>query len=206
MHGLINRSVQSFVRDTYGASAWSAVVASIECAVDDFEAMQLYDDQITYDLVAAVAAHLGRPADTVLEDLGTYLVSHPNMQAVRRLLRFGGDTFREFLLTLDDLRDRARAAVRHLELPAMELKDHDDDRFTVTVSGDLKGFGHVMVGVLRAMADDYGALALLDLIGHQNDGDIIEIQLLDTEFAEGNSFSLALAEADQMLLEQEKKA
>ncbi len=60
----------------------------------------------------------------LLEDLGTYLVSHPNVQGLRRLLRFGGAGFIDFLHSLDELHDRARLAVPDLDLPQLELRDH----------------------------------------------------------------------------------
>ena len=55
----------------------------------------------------------------------------------------------------------------------------------------MAGFGHVVMGLLRAMADDYGALALLEHKGTRGDTEILEIQLLDTAFAEGREFELA---------------
>ncbi len=47
-----------------------------------------------------------------------------------------------------------------------------------------------MVGVLRAMADDYGALALLDYRGRKDEVETISVELLDMRFAEGRHFEL----------------
>ena len=54
---------------------------------------------------------LGRPVAGMMEDLGTYLIMNPSFPAVRRLLRFSGVTFLDFLHSLDDLPDRVRLAV-----------------------------------------------------------------------------------------------
>jgi hypothetical protein len=127
--------------------------------------------------------------------LGTYLVSHKNVEALRRLLRFGGVTFEEFLHSLDDLPDRARLAVSDLELPKLELREHAPGMYSLNCSSDLQvfgaNFGHVMVGLLRAMADDYGALVLLEHQGGQLGSETISINLLESSFAEGRSFLLA---------------
>ncbi|OIQ76146.1 hypothetical protein GALL_421740 [mine drainage metagenome] len=48
-----------------------------------------------------------------------------------------------------------------------------------------------MVGVLRAMADDYGALVLLDYDGSDVAVETITINLLEHRFAAGRRFSLA---------------
>lgn len=190
MHGLINKSIQSFVRDTYGAEAWAAVAADANLGFDSFEAMLSYEGEQTDAILNAGATHLGKTVEELLEDLGTYLVSHPNVQSLRRLLRFGGDSFVEFLHSLDELHDRAKLAVNDLEVPQLELRDHGGGRFTLLVIHDRAGFGHVIVGVLRAMADDYGALAMLDHQGRRDRVDTVQIELLESSFAAGRDFEL----------------
>ena len=90
MHGLLNRSIQSFVVDTYGRSAWVDATLLADTGFEDFEALLPYDDDLTSRLLEAIAARLEKPIETVLEDLGTYLVSYPRLEPLRRLLRFGG--------------------------------------------------------------------------------------------------------------------
>lgn len=189
MHGLINRSIECFMRDTYGAPAWRDVVSRAGLAHDGFEPMLHYDDAITRDVLDGMAAALGRPVQAVLEDLGTYLVTHPNTQAIRRLLRFGGDTFADFLLSLDDLPERARLAVPDLEFPALELEERGAGDFRLWVTGEHPEFVWMLCGALRALADDYGALVLMDG-SESRDGGHIDLHLAALSFTEGNAFSL----------------
>jgi len=193
MHGLINRSIQSFLRDTYGAQVWLRVAQLARLNPDGFEAMLHYDDRVTVHLIAAASQVLSRPQDTILEDLGTYLVSHPNLQALRRLLRFGGVTFRDFLHSMEDLPDRGRLALPDLDLPALTLTETGGDSFVLTCRGPLPGAGHVVVGLLRAMADDYGALVLIEHQGTEPESgaERIAIQLTDARFSAGRRFDLA---------------
>ena len=44
MLGLINRSYQYFLIDTFGADAWDAVAGELRLPVSGFEAMLSYDD------------------------------------------------------------------------------------------------------------------------------------------------------------------
>lgn len=156
----------------------------------EFEAMLTYDAKLTAQVLDAMCAELGRPQREVLEDLGTYLVSNPNTEALRRLLRFGGVNYVDFLHSLDDLPDRARLAVSDLDLPPLELDEHAQNEFTLTCHPGLPGFEHVMIGVLRAMADDYGALAMLEHSGSRGKAEVISITLIESAFAEGRSFEL----------------
>ncbi|SNS48515.1 heme NO-binding domain-containing protein [Tropicimonas sediminicola] len=191
MHGLINRSIQCFVRDTYGVERWLSIAKAVGIGPEGFEAMLVYEDALGNALLREVVLQLDKPEEMVLEDVGTYLVSHQNTEAIRRLLRFGGETFADFLHSLDDLPDRAKLAVADLELPELELTDEDETNFTLHVRGVHPGFAFVLVGVLRTMADDYGALVLLDQKCLGDGNMAITIGVLDSSFAEGRCFSLA---------------
>lgn len=192
MHGLFNRSVQCFIRDTYGTSNWSAVAREARLEDGGYEPMLTAVPGLTSVLIDACHQVLGHPRETILEDLGTYLVSHGNMTVVRRLLRFGGVDYLEFLHSLRDLRNRARLAVDDLDLPAMDLSEQGDGEYRLTCSVPMPGIGHVIMGMLRAMADDYGALVFLDHLGTVDGAEVVSIQLLDESHAVGKPFALAL--------------
>ena len=191
MHGLALRAVQLFVIDCYGPDKWTAVCLTADLHVHEFESMLEYDDQLTENLCVGLEEVLERPLQELFEDLGTYLASHPNVEALRRLLRFGGVTFPEFLHSLDDLPDRARLAVAEMELPKLETREHSSCHFSLTCQGKIPGFGHVMVGILRTMADDYGALVFVEHRGASQGTEILAITLLEATYAEGRSFDLA---------------
>jgi len=193
MHGLVNRAIQCFVRDTYGAETWEALARRGDLPLAGFEAMFVYDDAVTERALAAAVDVLGRPRDGVLEDLGTYLVSHPNVEPLRRLLRFGGESFAEFVESLDELPRRAALALPELALPAMEVVPVDETggEMRICCCGPRAGFGHVLVGMLRTLADDYGALVLLDHEGRDGDAEWIRVTIMSGSFSKGRPFRLA---------------
>ena len=99
----------------------------------------------------------------------------------------------DFLNSLDELPARVRLAVPDLPMPQIELQEEGTERVRVVVrprSGTEGLFGHVFSGLLRAMADDYGALVFLDLNPGEDGIDIIDVCLLDVDFAEARDFEL----------------
>jgi heme-NO-binding protein len=190
MHGLINRTIQSFTCHTYGHARWLAVTKAAGLDFSDFEAMLIYDEDQSRQVLAALCAELDRDETDVLEDLGTFLVSNPNVESLRRLLRFGGVNYTEFLHSLDDLPDRVRLAVSDLNLPALELREHTVGQFSLTCYAGLQGFGSVMLGVLRAMADDYGALVVLEHHGGTKGIEVINITVIESAWTKGRTFDL----------------
>lgn len=188
MHGLMIKAIQCFLQDTYGSEKWDTITQVARLTVTDFDAMQSYDDALARDVLVAASDVLGKTSDVILEDVGTYLVSHPNVEPLRRLLRFGGVSFIDFLMSLDELPDRTRLAVPDLKLPTLELEDLSDGQFLLNISGPPKGFGYVMMGILRAMADDYGALAMLSYEEPRDGQASIAITVHEAAFAQGRAF------------------
>jgi hypothetical protein len=194
MHGLINRAIQDFVRDSFGDATWAKVARQAGLEPPSFEPMLSYDDQITEQVIAASSGILSRRPSDVLEDIGHYLVTHERLAPLRRLLRFGGVDFVDFLHTLDDLPDWARLAVDDLILPPITLIEESPGAWRLELRGAPRGAGHAAVGMLRAMADDYGALALVTYRGWQDGREIIDIQALDMGHAAARDFRLAAGE------------
>jgi len=197
MHGLVNRSIQRFIVDSYGVEIWGEICREADFGFDNFEAMLTYDPTLTDAALAATCRRLKRNRTSLLEDMGTYMVSHPDLAPIRRLLRFGGDTFVEFLHSLDDLHDRAVMALPDLDFPQLELREHAPNSYSLIYRWNRHGFGTLVLGVMRAMADDYGVLALLghsSTLGEFGDVDTISIELVDTQFAEGRGFELGAAQ------------
>jgi len=191
MHGLINMAIQGYVRDTHGAMAWEQVTRRAGLGLNGFEAMLIYEDKLTEDVLQACTVVLGRARETILEDLGTFLVSSNGSDALRRLLRFGGVRFTDFLQTLEDTRGRGRLALPDLDLPVLDLYEISSSLYTLQCRFPIEGSGYVIVGLLRAMADDYGALVLLEHDGQSLEGEMIVIELLEMSYAKGRSFDLA---------------
>jgi len=211
MHGLISKAIQSFLSDSYGEALWEEVALRsglrLRLGPEGFEAMQFYDPALGEAVLAAASQLLATPRESLLEDLGTYLVSNDRLEPLRRLLRFGGVSFTDFLYSLDDLGGRTRLAVPELQLPELTLSEGGPGRFILTCHRCRAGFGHVMVGVLRALADDYGALAVLEHRGSrrraslgsrradQHFDEMIAIELHDPAYHAGRRFELAVPEA-----------
>jgi len=129
--------------------------------------MMVFDTPITIRIVACATEVLNLGLADFLQSLGTYLVSQATLQAVRRLLPFGVVDFVDFLFFLDDLHDRERLAVPDLFLPKLELRERTVNQFSLTIRSDLPDFGHVLIGLLTAMADNHGALVMLEYGGSQ---------------------------------------
>lgn len=193
MHGLVARTLQCFVQDTYGQDRWRSIADAARLDLPEFEAMLDYEAQLIGLVLSRAETELGKPRAAMLEDIGTYLMTHPNNERLRRLMRYGGEDFIDFLHSLEELPGRARLAVPDLDLPPLELTEAAPRRFTLVCrcSGPTsRGYSHVLAGVVRAMADDYGALILLELASGSDEEEVIEITVIETAYTKGRAFEL----------------
>ncbi|MCV2876644.1 heme NO-binding domain-containing protein [Rhodobacteraceae bacterium XHP0102] len=188
MQGFVNRAFQQYVQDMHGTAAWEEIRVVAGAPLDGFEAMLPCDAQSTRHLLDAMACHLNLSAEALWEDLGLYLITHPRMEAIRRLLRFGGRDFVEFIWSLADLHDRGRLALASLDLPRVHIQSemHGDMlRFDLAVTWVMEGGLCLILGALQAMADEYGTLAVIRV-----DKGRIVVECHDLGYGPGRSFAL----------------
>ena len=69
MHVLMNRSIECFIRDTYGATAWRDIAAAAGLEFDRFEALMTYDDALIYKVIDAAAAQLSKRSEEHTSEL-----------------------------------------------------------------------------------------------------------------------------------------
>lgn len=182
MHGLINRFIEEFLRARYGDALWREVAG--DCAADPrgFHSWRTQPKALTGQLVTRAAARIGVRLDDLAEDAGGWLAQ---CESIRRLLRFGGRDYGEFLASIDQLPGRAEMVVPGLGLPALSVVEDGPDRVRLRVIGGHRLWTCVLAGLLRQMADDFGALALIS-----RRGATVIVEVPEREFAEGRSFAL----------------
>ena len=95
------------------------------------------------------------------------------------------------ILSLDDLNDRVALALDILEMPMICVLPLSAEKIHVRVAPKWHGFSDVLVGLLRALADDYGALVFMDRLADTDQTECIEVILIDHHHSAGTSFDLA---------------
>lgn len=190
VHGVVNKALERFTIDTYGFGLWQKVVSACPHAVAFYEAMLCYPDQDSYALLNQLSRILNKPNADILEDMGTYLVVHRNQDGVRRLLRFGGVDFRDFLFSLNEFNARIDLIMPDLNLPQIGVVCGAKNQISIRLAPSWSEFIYLCIGILHAMADDYGALIRLAHFADTGSA-VIQITLVDDRFAVAQGFKLA---------------
>lgn len=194
MHGLICKSLEVFIRDQHGDNVWDRVVAASGAPVTRFESLRRYDDEMMQEVFVQVFKALNTTNTAVWEDLGHWLCVHPPLEPVRRLIRFSGTGFVDLLYSVGDFHDRTRIALPGLDVPRFRIEEPRPNEFEIHSTWHLEGSSAFLTGVLRAMADDYGALALIDAQGRRRENGLwletLSVRVFDATFQEPREFAL----------------
>lgn len=187
MQGLINRSFELFLRDCYGDRIWERVARQSKVDPRGFFLLQGTLDHITVTLIAEASKILRKPEGELVEDLGGWLTRR---ESIRRLLRFSGRDFSEFVESLGESPRRALMVMQTLKIPKITVTMLEAQSYEVFVDGDSDIWPMLLAGVLRGMADDYGALAVITI---QNR--VLRVDVAMTEFSLMRPFDLVPQQA-----------
>ncbi|WP_347266479.1 heme NO-binding domain-containing protein [Paracoccus sp. (in: a-proteobacteria)] len=182
MNSLTNSCIRQFLRSSYGDDLWSRVATAAGVRADALLAWTAQADATTAALLVHAARALGKKPGEILEDLGEWLT---RQEQLRRLLRFSGSTFDEFVISLQDLAGRINLVLPDLGLSALLVEKTSRNSFRIASAGRQRLAMRVIVGVLRGMADDYGTLAL---VSHR--GSDVDVGVALAGYADAKGFDL----------------
>ena len=90
MLGFINKAIENFAIDTYGKAFWNSFTRRHLNGEFTFEPLLEYEHALTFRLIDWLAESRSKTSADIMEDIGTFLVSQRNGEALRQLLRFEG--------------------------------------------------------------------------------------------------------------------
>lgn len=182
MHRLVRRSCEVFLRDTYGDVLWRDVAETVGLDSSGFSSVLALEESPSIMMIREASRMLGKPENDLLEDWGSWLAQ---LEPVRRLLRFSGRNFREFLQNLVELPDHAHMVIPDLGLPEMTVLSDGPENLRVILPRKQSEWSSAMAGIIRAMADDYGVLGLIWV--EENE---IHVMISDGAFSAARDFRL----------------
>lgn len=183
MHGLVNRSIEGFLRSSYGAEVWDSVARNAGVEPEGFLTWTPTSDEVTIAVLRATAIQLRKSVGECLEDIGAWLT---RQEEIRRLLRFSGSDYSEFLESLHEMPGRIALVIPDMMIPGLTVTCEGEGSYEIRPAWRWPGFLRVTAGVIRGMADDYGALALISV-----QGGCILVTVALNDFAAQRCFSLA---------------
>ena len=152
MYGLINSSLQSMIRETFGDDEWNRVLSASGVPEDSFLSMRSYDDAITYDLVGAASTVLGEPVDACLQMFGEWWVLETAAKSYGPLMEASGRDLVQFLRNMNALHDRITGTFVNYVPPEFSVESLEGNRHRIHYISTRQGLTPFVVGLLYGLA------------------------------------------------------
>ncbi len=154
MYGLVNRALQGLVTDIAGRESWLRI-SEAAASPQSFISMETYPDSISLSLVGAAAEELDITPGEFLTRLGRYWVTHTGQEGYGRMFDLWGADLRTFLINLDEMHERVKLTMPHLEPPSFSVQDEDARTMRLSYRSDRDGMAPMVIGILEGLASKF---------------------------------------------------
>lgn len=170
MYGLVNKALQDFITQEFGAEKWNTIRAKAGVKETNFISMQPYDDEITYKLAGAASNILGITLEQALEAFGKYWVTYTANEGYGDMLKMCGGNLKEFLVNLDGLHARIRLSFPHLRPPSLKCSDIAECSLRLHYYSDRPGLAPMVIGLVKGLGSRFDTEVEISLVIDKSNG------------------------------------
>uniref|UniRef100_A0A6P7F963 guanylate cyclase n=1 Tax=Diabrotica virgifera virgifera TaxID=50390 RepID=A0A6P7F963_DIAVI len=146
-----------------------------------FLVRQIYEDELTYNLIGAAVEVLKIPATTILELFGKTFFEFCQDSGYDKILQVLGATPRDFLTNLDALHDHLGTLYPGMKAPSFRCTERPEDGALILhYYSDRAGLEHIVIGIVKTVASRlHNTEVEVELIQTKDESD--HVQFLITE-------------------------
>lgn len=175
MYGIVNKAIEDLVTWNYGIEKWEAVKERCKIDIDFFISNEPYPDDITYKLVGAISEEMQIPAGEVLAALGEWWVLKTGKEKYGSLMEAGGNSLREFLISLPAFHSRIMLMYPKLTPPEFRITEMSDHSALVHYHSKRSGLQEFVRGLLTGLGKMYDTPVNIEVVSSRDSGSSHEI-------------------------------
>ncbi|KAM7362261.1 guanylate cyclase soluble subunit beta-1-like isoform 1-T3 [Cochliomyia hominivorax] len=170
MYGFVNYALELLVLKHFGEEIWEKIKKKAMVTMEgQFLVRQIYDDEITYNLIGAAVEILNIPADDILELFGKTFFEFCQDSGYDKILQVLGATPRDFLQNLDALHDHLGTLYPGMRAPSFRCTEKDGSLLLHYYS-ERPGLEHIVIGIVKAVASKlHGVDVEIEIIKRKGD-------------------------------------
>ncbi|XP_029710577.1 guanylate cyclase soluble subunit beta-1 isoform X1 [Aedes albopictus] len=180
MYGFVNYALELLVLKHFGNDIWEQIKKQAQVNMEgQFLVRQIYEDDITYNLIEAAVDILNIPAGDILELFGKTFFEFCQDSGYDKILQVLGATPRDFLQNLDALHDHLGTLYPGMRAPSFRCTE-TDGQLVLHYYSERPGLEHIVIGIVKAVASKlHGVDVEIKIIRRK--GDPIEVPASNPE-------------------------
>ncbi|XP_055851944.1 guanylate cyclase soluble subunit beta-1 isoform X1 [Episyrphus balteatus] len=170
MYGFVNYALELLVLKHFGESIWEQIKNKAMVSMEgQFLVRQIYDDEITYNIIGAAVEILNIPADDILELFGKTFFEFCQDSGYDKILQVLGATPRDFLQNLDALHDHLGTLYPGMRAPSFRCTEKDGT-LRLHYYSERPGLEHIVIGIVKAVASKlHGVEVEIEIVKRKGD-------------------------------------
>ncbi|VVD02331.1 unnamed protein product [Leptidea sinapis] len=202
MYGFVNYALELLVMKSHGVETWEKIKKKAEVAMEgSFLVRQIYEDEITYNLITAAVEVLQTPANEILELFGMTFFEFCQDSGYDKILQVLGATPRDFLQNLDGLHDHLGTLYPGMRSPSFRCTERPEDGALVLhYYSDRPGLEHIVIGIVKTVTSKlHNTEVQVEILKTKEECD--HVQFLITETSTGRVSKPEMTEIETLSIE-----
>lgn len=168
MYGLVNQAIKGLVVDGFGNDKWEDIKNRAGITLDYFVSDEIYDDSITFDLVAHSAEVLGVSQTYVLRAFGEYWIMKTGQEKYGHMMKAGGPDFIHFMLNLPNFHGRVMLIYPNIRPPEFIVEKIKQNELVVHYFSERNGLTEFLHGLIIGLAKMFNETIEIELIDQKH--------------------------------------
>ena len=175
MYGMVHKAARAMALEKFGTEFLDRVLERCGLGDEHFISSEIYDDETTLSLVAALSEESGLPTDELLTAFGQYWIKFATQSSYRQVMAMTGSSLDEFLANLDRMHAGIESAMPGARMPSFELVGNTGDSIDVIYRSSRAGLEPFVKGLMMGVLTYFGEKGDVEL-SPAEDGTLVRIR------------------------------
>ncbi|XP_065159270.1 guanylate cyclase soluble subunit beta-1 [Atheta coriaria] len=183
MYGFVNHALELLVIKSFGEEIWETIKKNAELQMEgQFLVRQIYEDELTYNLIGAAVEVLKIPATAILELFGKTFFEFCQDSGYDKILQVLGATPRDFLQNLDALHDHLGTLYPGMKAPSFRCTERPEDGALILhYYSDRPSLEYIVIGIVKAVASKlHGTEVEVEILKTKEECDHVQFLITET--------------------------
>ncbi len=177
MYGMIHTAAREMTQRDFGASVWGQVKEKSGLVESHFISGQVYSDEITNSLIAAIAEVTKIAPAVLLEDFGYFWIQYTAQSSYKSIYDMYGDDLLGFISNLNRMHETIQVTMPSAETPIFDCLGKSETSIDVLYSSERDGLEMFVVGLFRGLVELFQVDGTIELLRKDNLGVVFRIAL-----------------------------
>lgn len=170
MYGIVNVALEEMVIDTYGQNKWEEALLKSGTTITHFEVDKLYDDEVTYLLIASVAEVLEIHIHKVMNLFGEWWILKVGKGKHAKLMASGGASLKEFLINLPTFHSKVILIYVEMFAPQFTVTNIEANSILIHYYSNRRSLTEFVRGLLVGLGKMFNVPVSVILLSSKNEG------------------------------------